>query len=96
VTAAQIGYVQYFGMDIDLLYIEMAMLNLRLYGITPMTLEPVTLEALAPLKETAGPRAEAYQEVVTAPPAEQPAATAAVVELINTHRRQQLSLFDEE
>jgi hypothetical protein len=83
-------------MDINPLCVEMARLNLRLYGITPMRLEPVTLEAPASLKAQAGPWAEAYEQVLTAPPATQPAAQAALVERINPGRRQQLSLFEEE
>jgi hypothetical protein len=90
-----IGYVQYAGVDIDPLCVEMCRLNLRLYGLTPLRLEPVTLEALVSLKETAGPWAPAYEAVVTAPPAEQATVRAAVVEQINAHRLQQLSLFEE-
>jgi hypothetical protein len=90
-----IGYVQYAGVDIDPLCVEMCRLNLRLYGLTPLRLEPVTLEALVSLKETAGPWAPAYEAVVTAPPAEQATVRAAVVEQINAHRLQRLSLFEE-
>ena len=93
---AQIGYVQYSGMDIDPLCVEMARLNLRLYGITPLRLEPATLDALEQLTETAGPWAEAYQAVITAPPTQQEQARAAVVEQINRHRREQFSLLEEE
>jgi len=93
---AQIGYVQYVGCDIDPLCCAMARLNLRLYGITPLRLEPVTLEALASLQETAGPWARAYKTVLTAPPTEQETVRVAVVEQINRHRREQLSLFEEE
>jgi hypothetical protein len=92
---AQIGYVQYSGCDIDPLCCEMARLNLRLYGITPLRLEPATLDALERLPETAGPWAQAYQAVITAPPAQQGDARAAVVAQINAHRRQQLLLFEE-
>jgi hypothetical protein len=92
---AQIGYVQYSGCDIDPLCCEMARLNLRLYGITPLRLEPATLDALERLAETAGPWADTYQAVITAPPAQQEDARAAVVAQINAHRRQQLSLFEE-
>jgi hypothetical protein len=88
---AQIGYVQYSGCDIDPLCCEMARLNRRLYGITPLRLEPVTLDALKRLPETAGPWADAYQAVITAPPAQQEDARAAVVAQINASRRQQLS-----
>jgi hypothetical protein len=79
------------GCDIDPLCVEMARLNLRLYGIPPLRLEPATLDALERLPETAGPWAEAYQAVITAPPAPQEQARAAVIEQINAHRRQQLS-----
>jgi hypothetical protein len=92
---AQIGYVQDSGCDIDPLCVEMARLNLRLYGITPLRLEPTTLDVLERLTETAGPWADAYQAVITAPPAQQEQARAAVVEQINAHRWQQLSLFEE-
>jgi hypothetical protein len=92
---AQIGYVQSSGIDIDPLCVEMCRLNLRLYGLTPLRLEAVTLEALVSLKGTAGPWAPAYEAVVTAPPAEQETVRAAVVEQSNAHRIQQLSLFEE-
>jgi hypothetical protein len=92
---ADIGYVRYVGIDIDSLCVEMCRLNLRLYGLTPLRLEPVTLEALGSLKETASPWAPAYEAAVTAPPAEQETVRAAVVEQTNAHRLQQLSLFEE-
>ena len=88
---AQIGYVQYSGWDIDPLCCEMARLNRRLYGIIPLRLEPVTRDALERRAETAGPWADAYQAVITAPPAQQENARAAVVAQINASRRQQLS-----
>jgi hypothetical protein len=93
---AQIGYVQYSGMDIDPLCVEMCRLNLRLYSVVPLRIESVTLEALGRLKERAGPLTAAYEAAVTAPPLEQPALQHAVVEQINRHRREQFSLFHEE
>ena len=61
---SQIGYLQYSGMDLDRLCVDMARLNMRLYGLTPMRIEPVTLAALeSRLEERAGPRALAYQAV---------------------------------
>jgi hypothetical protein len=92
---ARIGYVQDSGMDIDPLCVEMCRLNLRLYGVVPLRIEPVTLEALGRLKEQAGPWAPAYEAVVTAPTPERPALQHAVVEQINRHRREPLSLFEE-
>ena len=93
---AQIGYVQYSGMDIDPLCVEMCRLNLRLYGVVPLRIEPVTLEALGRLKEQVGPWGAAYEAAVTAPPLQQPALQHAVVKQINRHRREQLSLFKKE
>ncbi len=86
---AQIGYVQDSGCDIDSLCCEMARLNLRLYGITPLRLEPATLDALERLPATAGPWAAAYQAVITAPPAQQEVARSAVVAQINAYRLHQ-------
>jgi methylase of polypeptide subunit release factors len=80
---AQIGYVQYSGMDIDPLCVEMCRLNLRLYGVVPLRIEPVTLEALGRLKEQVRPWAAAYEAAVTAPPLQQPALQHAVVEQVN-------------
>jgi len=52
---ADIGYVRDAGVDIDPLCVEMCRLHLRLYGLTPLRLEPVTLEALVSLKENRRP-----------------------------------------
>jgi hypothetical protein len=86
----------YSGMDIDPLCVEMCRLNLRLYGVVPLRIEPVTLEALGRLKERARPWVAAYKAAVTAPPLEQPALQHAVVEQMNRHRREQFSLLEEE
>ncbi|MBI3654106.1 MAG: N-6 DNA methylase [Acidobacteria bacterium] len=43
---SQIGFIQYYGQDIDALCVEMTRLNMRLYGITPVKLEPITSEAM--------------------------------------------------
>ncbi len=83
-------------MDIDPLCVAMCRLNLRFYGVVPLRIEPVTLEALGQLKEQAGLWVAAYEAAVTAPPLEQPALQRAVVEQINRHRHEQLSLFEEE
>ena len=93
---SQIGYLQYSGCDLDMLCVEMAQLNMRLYGLAPMQIEPVTLEALASrLEERAGPWAPAYQAVLEAPPAQRPIVEAEVVKTINRARLEQLSLFNE-
>jgi hypothetical protein len=93
---SQIGYLQYSGMDLDQLCVDMARLNLRLYGLTPMRIEPATLAALeSRLEERAGPWAPAYQAVLEASPAQRPAVEAEVVKTINRARIVQLSLFNE-
>ena len=93
---SQIGYVQYTGIDLDALCVDMARLNLRLYGLTPMRLQAATLAALeGHLSQAAGVWAPAYQAVIEAAPAEQPALQEAVIRKINRARVEQLSLFEE-
>jgi len=95
---SQIGYLQYFGLDIDPLCVEMCRLNLRLYGLVLLRIEPVTLDTLSRLQEARGqplrrPRADVCTEAATVPPIEQPQVLTRVVETVNAARRQQLSLF---
>ena len=93
---SQIEYIEYTGCDLDQLCVDMARLNMRLYGLMPLRIEAVTLEALATrLEERAGPWAPAYQAVLEAPPEQRPALQAEVVKQINRTRIEQLSLFEE-
>lgn len=91
---SQIGYIQYYGIDIDPLCVEMCRLNMRLYGLDPLRITPATADKLAELADSLGPMEQPYQEIVTAQPEERPAKEAALVERINAARLEQLSLFE--
>jgi len=63
------GLVQFYGVDIDPLCVEMCRLNMRLYGIEPLALRPVDALPLAELKALPWPYGELYARAVTdAPP----------------------------
>jgi hypothetical protein len=91
---SQIGFIQYFGQDVDRLCVEMAKLNLKLYGITPTQVQPMTLEALMKLKPSIpSPLAERYEQVLQAEAVGDNSKKAAFVDELNQARLQQASLF---
>lgn len=63
---SQIGFIQYFGQDIDALCVEMCRLNLRLYGIIPVSLAPLTVELLLNKPELFGRHRENLEAAVAA------------------------------
>jgi hypothetical protein len=91
---SQIGFVQYFGQDIDELCVDMCRLNLKLYGITPMRITRATVDALEEwLPKVNAQIAERYAETLHAEAAGDTSARAALVEEINAQRAEQISLF---
>ncbi len=94
---SQIGFIRYYGQDLDGLCVEMCRLNLRLYGIVPLGIEDVTWEALARL-QSAKPDdqgvIEQYNEVLAAECAGDNLKRQEVVETINHTRLVQASLFE--
>ena len=90
---SQIGYIQYYGIDIDPLCVEMCRLNMRLYGLDPLRITPATTEKLLELAGQLGPMEQPYQEVIQALPEERPAKEAVLIERINAARVEQLNLF---
>jgi hypothetical protein len=91
---SQIGFVQYFGQDIDELCVDMCRLNLKLYGITPMRITRATVDALEEwLPKVNSKLAERYTEVLTAEASGDTSARGALVEEINAQRVEQISLF---
>jgi hypothetical protein len=104
---AQIGYIQYSGVDLDVLCVDMARLNMRLYGLSPMQVQPATIDALHTYLSAHTTRAattpqeashtaivQASLDVLQAPVNEQPALAQEVTRQINRLRKEQLSLFD--
>ena len=91
---SQIGYIQYYGIDIDPLCVEMCKLNMRLYGLDALQITPATAAKLVEFAGQLGPMEKPYQEVIAAQPEEHPAEKAALVERINAARIEQLILFE--
>lgn len=60
-----LGMIQFYGVDIDPICVEMARLNMRLYGITPLGIRPVTLELLSQI-DFGSPYQELYTGRLTA------------------------------
>jgi len=62
------GLVQFYGVDIAPLCVEMCRLNMRLYAIEPLALRPVDALRLAELKALPWPYGELYAKAVTGAP----------------------------
>ena len=85
-----LGMVQFYGVDIDPICVEMARLNMRLYGIIPLGIQPATLELLSKI-DFGSPYQELYTGRLTA---EMKAERDHWQEGIDLARQGQLALWD--
>ena len=87
--AIEMGLVQFIGVDIDPLCVEMARLNMRIYGISPLQIRPVDLLTLAEIDSLPWPYSPLYKGIVT----DEPPGKKFWEEGVEMARAQQLELW---
>ena len=85
-----LGMIQFYGIDIDPICVEMARLNMRLYGLIPLGIQPATLELLSRV-DLGSPYQELYTGRLCAETEEE---AACWQEGIDLARQGQLALWE--
>lgn len=62
--AIDLGLVQFYGVDISPLCVEMCRLNMRLYGLQPLGIQPADLLSLVELQALPEPYPELYERAI--------------------------------